>query len=247
MALSRNANKNIMIRILRIRKKGAIRYANAVDVALSNPTGYMKFTSRTEKSESFRNEAYSIKARYGPEYSNTMASCTMVNSRCVAGLSTGYRAFSASANNTSARRLNSIKGCSKILSCESMPLICDVVLFMAIAAKIKIMVGSTSEAIAISRAAPMPPNADADSMPPNTRNTAVSMSTPATMTKLLYSEKPPTSVISGSKRMRKSADPNTTNGAKRKTHEVLSEITISFFRSVRSVKYGKNGDAPFRP
>ena len=37
----------------------------------------------------------SISARCRPEYSSTMASCTMVSSRCVAGLSTGMRAFSA--------------------------------------------------------------------------------------------------------------------------------------------------------
>ncbi len=33
--------------------------------------------------------ASSISARYGPEYSSTIASCTIVSSRCVAGLSTG--------------------------------------------------------------------------------------------------------------------------------------------------------------
>ena len=49
----------------------------------------------------------SISARCRPEYSSTMASCTMVSSRCVAGLSTGMRPFSAiatimSANSASA-------------------------------------------------------------------------------------------------------------------------------------------------
>ena len=44
----------------------------------------------------------SISARWRPEYSSTIASCTMVSSRCVAGLSTGMRAFSAIATMISA-------------------------------------------------------------------------------------------------------------------------------------------------
>src|SRR6516165_184302 len=46
-------------------------------------------------SRSFNDAESSISARCRPEYSSTMASCTMVNSRWVAGLSTGMRAFSA--------------------------------------------------------------------------------------------------------------------------------------------------------
>ena len=46
--------------------------------------------------------ASSIIARWRPEYSSTIASCTMVSSRCVAGLSTGMRAFSAIATMISA-------------------------------------------------------------------------------------------------------------------------------------------------
>ena len=46
-------------------------------------------------SSSFSDAASSIIARWRPEYSSTIASCTMVSSRCVAGLSTGMRAFSA--------------------------------------------------------------------------------------------------------------------------------------------------------
>src|ERR1700674_5030439 len=46
--------------------------------------------------------AVSNSARWRPEYSSTIASCTMVSSRCVAGLSTGIRPFSASATMTSA-------------------------------------------------------------------------------------------------------------------------------------------------
>jgi hypothetical protein len=39
--------------------------------------------------------AHSISARWRPEYSRIIASWIMVSSRCVAGLSTGTRAFSA--------------------------------------------------------------------------------------------------------------------------------------------------------
>ncbi len=46
--------------------------------------------------------ASSIIARWRPEYSSTIASCTMVSSRCVAGLSTGMRPFSATATISSA-------------------------------------------------------------------------------------------------------------------------------------------------
>ena len=53
-------------------------------------------------SSSFSDAASSIIARWRPEYSSTIASCTMVSSRCVAGLSTGMRAFSASATMMSA-------------------------------------------------------------------------------------------------------------------------------------------------
>ena len=53
-------------------------------------------------SSSFSDAASSIIARWRPEYSSTIASCTIVSSRCVAGLSTGMRAFSASATMMSA-------------------------------------------------------------------------------------------------------------------------------------------------
>src|SRR5581483_5892826 len=52
---------------------------------------------------SLSDAASSISARCRPEYSSTIASWTMVSSRCVAGLSIGIRPFSAMATMISAK------------------------------------------------------------------------------------------------------------------------------------------------
>ena len=58
--------------------------------------------SSTDRAAASATAASSIIARWRPEYSSTIASCTMVSSRWVAGLSTGMRPFSASATMTRA-------------------------------------------------------------------------------------------------------------------------------------------------
>ena len=66
------------------------------------PTGMNMQAIIAIYSVSFSDAASSIIARWRPEYSSTIASCTIVSSRWVAGLSTGTRPFSAIATMTSA-------------------------------------------------------------------------------------------------------------------------------------------------
>src|ERR1019366_5522090 len=60
-----------------------------------NPNGKKVLTSRVMSTSCLMEAPHSIKARYGPEYSRTIASWIMVNSRWVAGLSTGMHPVSA--------------------------------------------------------------------------------------------------------------------------------------------------------
>ena len=111
-------------------------------------------------------------ARWRPEYSSTMASCTMVSSRWVAGLSTGMRAFSAIATMTSA--------ISTRPSETRRPTSGDAMKAATVASwvepatrarlkTIMIMAGSASEAIITSRLEPMPPKLVPTSMPASAR------------------------------------------------------------------------------
>ncbi len=56
--------------------------------------------------------AHSISARWRPEYSRSVASWIIVSSRCVPGLSTGRRAFSASITMTKATAAKARLGCT---------------------------------------------------------------------------------------------------------------------------------------
>ena len=59
---------------------------------------------------SLRAAAHSIRARWRAEYSSSIASWIIVSSRCVAGLSTGMRAFSASRTIVKATPVNARLG-----------------------------------------------------------------------------------------------------------------------------------------
>ncbi len=110
-------------------------------------------------STSLSDAAASITARCRPEYSRIIASCTIVSSRCVAGLSTGMRAFSAIATITSATSaiasdtrsptppcMNAAteESCVEPASSETVNAIISIA-------------GSASDEIIISRLEPMPP------------------------------------------------------------------------------------------
>ena len=104
--------------------------------------------------------AASIRARCRPEYSRIMASCTMVSSRCVAGLSTGTRAFSAIATMTMATRPrpSETRKPTEVPSSFAAMIASEVVPTSSETVKITIsMAGSASEAIISSRLEPMPP------------------------------------------------------------------------------------------
>ena len=66
------------------------------------PHGANRFASSASSTVSRMPAAHSTSARRGPAYSRTIASCTIVSSRWVAGLSTGSRPVSATITITSA-------------------------------------------------------------------------------------------------------------------------------------------------
>ena len=100
-----------------------------------------------------------------------MASCTIVSSRCVAGLSTGMRAFSASATMMSATSASPSE--TRKVTCASMKSAtaesCVEPATRATVNTIMIMAGSASEANIISRLEPMPPKLVPTSMPTRAR------------------------------------------------------------------------------
>ena len=61
----------------------------------SEPNGKNRFAKIDAKIPNFNAEAISIKAKFAPVVSNTIASCTIVSSKCVSGISTGIHQFSA--------------------------------------------------------------------------------------------------------------------------------------------------------
>ena len=114
----------------------------------------------------------SISARWRPEYSSTIASCTMVSSRCVAGLSTGMRAFSAIAtiiSENSARPSDTRNPTSGEIMKPAMFESWVEPATSATANTIISMAGSAREAIITSRLVPMPPKAVPMSMPASAR------------------------------------------------------------------------------
>jgi hypothetical protein len=112
--------------------------------------------------------AASTSARCRPEYSRIMASWTMVSSRWVTGLSTGMRAFSASATITSAcsdRASETRTAKGSAMKKSATPASRVVPAAIASVSTISIMAGSARVAIIISRDEPMPPKLVPTSMP----------------------------------------------------------------------------------
>jgi hypothetical protein len=139
------------------------------------PQGAKMQPSNDRYSSSLSEAPSSISARWRPEYSSTIASCTMVNSRWVAGLSTGMRAFSAIATMTSASRA-SASDTRRPTSAVSMKRATeDSSVVPASSDRVNTiinMAGSASEAIIISRLEPMPPKLVPTSSPASARKKA---------------------------------------------------------------------------
>ena len=118
----------------------------------------------------------------------------------------------------------------------SMPSTVGVPASSAKAASVTMIAGSRNAAIVISRLAPMPPNALAESMAPRTRNTAPSIQMPATAARCESGAAAPPRAASGSTNAGTRAHASTRNGATRNTHDVLEERTVSFRSRVASVQ-----------
>ncbi len=105
-----------------------------------------------------------MSARSLPEYSSIMASCTMVSSRWVEGLSTGILAFSARMAMKKAAAASSREGSTMSrpveATCSDMPPRAVVPVTRAMANMDRSMVGSTMEEMNISLLEPMPPKVE---------------------------------------------------------------------------------------
>ncbi len=126
------------------------------------PHGANRFASSASRTVSRIPAAHSTSASRGPAYSRTIASCTIVSSRWVAGLSTGSRPVSATMTITSAAKASNAasdttcSGCVMVWATNA-PRFAEPA-GMDNAKTASKMVGSTSAAMVISRLAPMPPN-----------------------------------------------------------------------------------------
>ena len=125
-------------------------------------------------------------AKCRPDASRIIASCTMVSSRCVAGLSTGMRAFSATATASKATAAKPSDTRNPSAPSWKMPVITSRFVVPARMAKIsatKTKAGSASAAKAISRVAPKPPKAVPTSIPASAMAKRDSANSPAISSK----------------------------------------------------------------
>ena len=97
--------------------------------------------------------------------------------------------------------------------------------------------GSRKAEIVISRLAPMPPKALAESTPARTRKTEPSIQRPATTTRCDNGAAACPRETRGSTKAVSSDEASTTTGASRNTQEVLEERTACLRASVASVQY----------
>ena len=138
-----------------------------VSSAAATPQGTKRFARSVKKTSSFVAAAHSIRARYRPEYSSTMASWIIVSSRCVAGLSTGSRPVSARVTMKSAAKARRCPGLSgdararRACALDDPPQVRGPRARGPAAKMASAMVGSARAATVTSRLAPMPPNARA--------------------------------------------------------------------------------------
>ena len=125
--------------------------------------------------------AHSISARCRAEYSSSIASWIIVSSRCVAGLSTGMRAFSASSTSVNATAVNARLGYSPIACVASRPEITGSAVVAEISEATKITIssaGSARKPTIISRRAPSVPNAVPTSIAASDMNTRAVANSP---------------------------------------------------------------------
>ena len=125
--------------------------------------------------------AHSISARCRAEYSSSIASWIIVSSRCVAGLSTGMRAFSANSTIVKATAVNARLGyrAGACVASRSAMSGSAVVAEMSEATKMTMSsAGSARNPTIISRRAPSVPNAVPMSMAASDMNTRATASSP---------------------------------------------------------------------
>ena len=185
---------------------------------------------------SFTDTAASMSARWRPEYSSTIASWTMVSSRCVAGLSTGMRAFSAIATMMSATRASA----SEMLRPAWGPSMKEEIEESSVEPAKRESVntaisiaGSASVANIISRLDPMPPKLVPTSSPASaSMKRAVPSSATMTMRSAAAPSARPVAKV-GTRAAATQVLAKTAYGAVRNSHEALPATTTSLRMSLR--------------
>ena len=200
-------------------------------------------------SVSFSAAASSIIARWRPEYSSTIASCTMVSSRCVAGLSTGTRPFSAIATIISAISASASETRSPTWPFSMVSAIVDNCVEPTISATENTSIsiaGSASEAIIISRDEPMPPKLVPISIP---ASASANRALPSRAVMAIRSPDQLNIRLAAKVGISAAATQvaaNTKYGAARNSQEAFSATTASLPSSRRRSRYGWISDAPRR-
>src|SRR2546429_8551907 len=179
-----------------------------------------------------------------------MASWIMVSSRWVAGLSNGRRPVSASitmksaANARRCRGLTADGGSAMVRAAISPRLVEPAPRASAKIASAS--VGSASAATVTSRLAPSPPNAEPGSRPASARKNVPSSRRYTTTRRSPIRSTGNGAASTGTRTATISVLANTTNGARWKSHDALRDTTISFWKSLRSSRYGCHAGAPRR-
>ena len=165
----------------------------------------------------------------------------MVSSRCVAGLSTGMRAFSASSTIVNATAVKARLGYSASDCVASSSEICGsaVVALISEATKMTISsAGSARKPIIISRRAPSVPKAVPTSIAASDTNTRAVANRPTSAMASAARVNGRRVAIEGMIAAAVTIVPKTTYGARRNRREALDAITASLWKSLRMPRYG---------
>ena len=191
---------------------------------------------------SFSAAAHSISARWRAEYSSSIASWIIVSSRCVAGLSTGMRAFSASSTSVNATAVNARLGYSAIACVASRSEIAGSAVVAEISDATKITIssaGSARKPTIISRRAPSVPNAVPTSIAASDRNTRAVANSP-TSAMASAAGVSGSVLIDGMIAAATTIVPKTTYGAARNSGEASCASTASLWNSLWIARYGSH-------
>ncbi|CNU42614.1 Uncharacterised protein [Mycobacterium tuberculosis] len=228
-----------------------VNTSSAVGAAPAIPHGRNRFASSASSTVSRIPAAHSTSASRGPAYSRTMASCTIVNSRWVAGLSTGSRPVSATMTITNATKASTPAsdttwpGWSIVLA-TSAPRLADPA-GMDSANTASRIVGSTSAAMVISRLAPMPPKEVPVSMPARVSATVPRNSSPTTANKSALGSRGDPVATRGAIAAIKSVVPATITGAAANTIVVPAGVICCLPSCLSRSRHGCSRPAPARP